>query len=141
MSMASITMVSTREIMTSNWNVFLSTTMRPVATNTYHVPSLSILSLERWTLCAAVLSVTSSVQTTLSLVKVALVTTGRRDVSKVEVCYPAATEFDLRLDYTEGAELVDSVLDVVRKEAEATDCLQGLSPLGSSGSCRAYSLV
>ena len=27
--------------------------------------------------------------------------------------------------YTEGAELVDSVLDVVRKEAEGTDCLQG----------------
>ena len=29
------------------------------------------------------------------------------------------------LDYTEGAELVDAVLDVVRKEAEGTDCLQG----------------
>lgn len=29
-------------------------------------------------------------------------------------------------DYTEGAELVDSVLDVVRKEAEGTDCLQGM---------------
>lgn len=28
-------------------------------------------------------------------------------------------------DYTEGAELVDSVLDVVRKEAEGTDALQG----------------
>merc|ERR1711971_152018 len=27
--------------------------------------------------------------------------------------------------YTEGAELVDSVLDVVRKEAEGCDCLQG----------------
>ncbi|XP_062239261.1 tubulin beta chain-like isoform X7 [Platichthys flesus] len=27
--------------------------------------------------------------------------------------------------YTEGAELVDSVLDVVRKEAECCDCLQG----------------
>ena len=27
--------------------------------------------------------------------------------------------------YTEGAEMVDSVLDVVRKEAENTDCLQG----------------
>jgi len=27
--------------------------------------------------------------------------------------------------YTEGAELVDSVLDVVRKEVEGTDCLQG----------------
>ena len=33
--------------------------------------------------------------------------------------------YSLRLDYTEGAELVDSVLDVVRKEAEGTDCLQG----------------
>ncbi|KAL3184401.1 hypothetical protein MRX96_031951 [Rhipicephalus microplus] len=27
--------------------------------------------------------------------------------------------------YTEGAELVDSVLDVIRKEAEGCDCLQG----------------
>ncbi|XP_038840967.1 tubulin beta chain-like isoform X8 [Salvelinus namaycush] len=27
--------------------------------------------------------------------------------------------------YTEGAELVDSVMDVVRKEAESCDCLQG----------------
>ena len=26
--------------------------------------------------------------------------------------------------YTEGAELIDSVLDVVRKEAEGCDCLQ-----------------
>ena len=31
--------------------------------------------------------------------------------------------------YTEGAELIDSVLDVVRKEAENCDCLQGTSPL------------
>ena len=29
--------------------------------------------------------------------------------------------------YTEGAELIDSVLDVVRKEAENCDCLQGLA--------------
>lgn len=28
--------------------------------------------------------------------------------------------------YTEGAELIDSVLDVVRKEAENCDCLQGI---------------
>ena len=27
--------------------------------------------------------------------------------------------------YTEGAELIDSVMDVVRKEAEGCDCLQG----------------
>jgi tubulin beta len=31
--------------------------------------------------------------------------------------------------YTEGAELIDSVLDVVRKEAENCDCLQGTSLL------------
>ena len=30
--------------------------------------------------------------------------------------------------YTEGAELIDSVLDVVRKEAESCDCLQGERP-------------
>jgi tubulin beta len=28
--------------------------------------------------------------------------------------------------YTEGIELIDSVLDVVRKEAENCDCLQGM---------------
>ena len=28
--------------------------------------------------------------------------------------------------YTEGVELIDSVLDVIRKEAENCDCLQGL---------------
>jgi len=35
--------------------------------------------------------------------------------------------------YTEGAELVDSVLDVVRKEAEACDCLQGFQFTHSLG--------
>ena len=33
--------------------------------------------------------------------------------------------------YTEGAELIDSVLDVVRKEAESCDCLQGAWGSGS----------
>lgn len=28
--------------------------------------------------------------------------------------------------YTEGAELVDGVLDIIRKEAESSDCLQVL---------------
>ena len=40
--------------------------------------------------------------------------------------------------YTERAELVDSVMDVVRKEAESCDCLQGFqmthSPGGGTGS-------
>ncbi|KAJ1568161.1 Tubulin beta-4B chain [Cladochytrium tenue] len=35
--------------------------------------------------------------------------------------------------YTEGAELVDSVLDVVRKEAENCDCLQGFQITHSLG--------
>merc|ERR1712013_720667 len=35
--------------------------------------------------------------------------------------------------YTEGAELVDSVLDVVRKEAEGCDCLQGFQVTHSLG--------
>ena len=35
--------------------------------------------------------------------------------------------------YTEGAELVDSVLDVVRKEAEKCDCLQGFQLTHSLG--------
>ena len=32
--------------------------------------------------------------------------------------------------YTEGAELIDSVMDVVRKEAEGCDCLQGALRMG-----------
>ena len=35
--------------------------------------------------------------------------------------------------YTEGAELVDSVLDVLRKEAEGCDCLQGFQITHSLG--------
>lgn len=37
--------------------------------------------------------------------------------------------------YTEGAELIDSVLDVVRKEAENCDCLQGSEIWFSSPFC------
>lgn len=35
--------------------------------------------------------------------------------------------------YTEGAELVDSVMDCVRKEAEGCDCLQGFQMTHSLG--------
>merc|ERR1712113_814838 len=35
--------------------------------------------------------------------------------------------------YTEGAELIDTVLDVVRKEAEGCDCLQGFQICHSLG--------
>ena len=35
--------------------------------------------------------------------------------------------------YTEGAELVDSIMDVVRKESENCDCLQGFQLAHSLG--------
>jgi tubulin beta len=35
--------------------------------------------------------------------------------------------------YTEGAELVDNVMEVVRKEAEGCDCLQGFQIAHSLG--------
>ncbi|KAJ3308015.1 hypothetical protein HDU76_004186 [Blyttiomyces sp. JEL0837] len=35
--------------------------------------------------------------------------------------------------YTEGAELVDTVMDIVRREAESTDCLQGFQITHSLG--------
>uniref|UniRef100_A0A2K5R618 Tubulin/FtsZ GTPase domain-containing protein n=1 Tax=Cebus imitator TaxID=2715852 RepID=A0A2K5R618_CEBIM len=42
--------------------------------------------------------------------------------------------------YAEGAELVDSVLDVVRKEAESCDCLQGFQMTHSLGGGGAQAL-
>ena len=39
-----------------------------------------------------------------------------------------------------GAELVDSVLDVVRKEAESCDCLQGFQLTHSLGKSAIYFL-
>lgn len=35
--------------------------------------------------------------------------------------------------YTDGAEIIDSVIDVVRREAEASDCLQGFQLTHSLG--------
>ena len=40
---------------------------------------------------------------------------------------------DTCASYTEGAELVDQVLDVVRREAEGCDCLQGFQITHSLG--------
>ena len=43
--------------------------------------------------------------------------------------------------YTEGAELIDSVLDVVRKEAESCDCLQGILEVSKNRSCCLFLLA
>ncbi|URD99074.1 hypothetical protein MUK42_37226 [Musa troglodytarum] len=46
---------------------------------------------------------------------------------------PAPVTTGLKGHYTEGAELIDAVLDVVRKEAENCDCLQGFQVCHSLG--------
>lgn len=38
--------------------------------------------------------------------------------------------------YTEGAELIDAVLDVTRREAENCDCLQGMPTLQEGKGCQ-----
>ncbi|GAU50310.1 hypothetical protein TSUD_409220 [Trifolium subterraneum] len=43
--------------------------------------------------------------------------------------------------YTEGAELIDSVLDVVRKEAENCDCLQAIGMAANGWYNRLYTVA
>ena len=62
-------------------------------------------------------------RTTLSLVKVEQV--GLNFLDSSESSLIAGNNW-AKGHYTEGAELVDSVLDVVRKESEGCDCLQVL---------------
>ena len=120
-------MASTRVRTTCSWNASQSITTRLAETNTCRVPFLLIWNLARWTAFAAVLLVVSFVPTTSYLDRVVRVTTGRKDVSSSSHHIAGAYSWLIFPDYTEGAELVDSVLDVVRREAEGTDCLQGMS--------------
>jgi hypothetical protein len=65
-------------------------------------------------------------QTTLSLDNPVQATTGQRDSTRHSSNWT-------HISYTEGAELVDQVLDVVRREAEGCDCLQGFQITHSLG--------
>ena len=70
-----------------------------------------------------------SVPITLFSGNPALETIGQRD----STCqYPISIGLTTT-SYTEGAELVDQVLDVVRREAEGCDCLQGFQITHSLG--------
>ena len=89
--------------------------------------SWSISNLGQWILSKQELSVTFSVPTTLSLDNPALATIGQRD-STCQMFIQMLIN-----SYTEGAELVDQVLDVVRREAEGCDCLQGFQITHSLG--------
>jgi len=131
------------ETLTCSWNVSTFTSMRRPEDATCHVQSSWIWSLERWIPCVLVHLDSSFVQITLSLVK---------QVRCHDFCLPAELSclgcsshlfilFSLsgagnnwaKGHYTEGAELIDSVLDVVRKEAESCDCMQGFQLTHSMG--------
>ena len=71
-------------------------------------------------------SATFSVPTTLCLDSLVPETIGQRDSTQLFT-------FVANDSYTEGAELVDQVLDVVRREAEGCDCLQGFQITHSLG--------
>lgn len=130
--MVSKAMVSTKARMTSSLNASTCTTMKLAQINTFLVRSLLTSSPALWSTFVLVHWAVYSARTTLSSAKVVLVTTGQKDVRKCFFDAFSRNYFDgwtlmvlSVTDYTEGAELVDSVLDVVRKEAEGTDGLQG----------------
>uniref|UniRef100_A0A8C9GK32 Tubulin/FtsZ GTPase domain-containing protein n=1 Tax=Piliocolobus tephrosceles TaxID=591936 RepID=A0A8C9GK32_9PRIM len=110
MSMGSTPQAVTMETVTCSWRESTCTTMRLLVTNTYLGPSWWIWSLAPWTPSGLDPSARSSGQTTSCLARAELGITG-----------------------PEGAELVDSVLDVVRKESESCDCLQGFQLTHSLG--------
>ena len=94
--------------------------------------SSSISSPVPWMPSAPVPSVNSSAPTTSSLVRAVLVRTSY-SIERSKVDDHVTGNNWAKGHYTEGAELVDQVLDVVRREAEGCDCLQGFQITHSLG--------
>lgn len=61
------------------------------------------------------------------MARVALEIIGLKAVRTLAVCVPAYDAHSPMTDYTEGAELIDNILDVLRKQVEECDALQGVS--------------
>jgi hypothetical protein len=106
--------------------------------NTFLAPCSSISSQAPWTRSAAVPSVNSFDPTTSSSVGTThasprLVIDASLSPPSSRLGQSGAGNNWAKGHYTEGAELVDSVLDVVRKEAESCDCLQGFQLTHSLG--------
>ena len=108
----------------------------------------SILSLVPWIQYDQDLMDKFSDQITSSLASPALETIGQRDITQKVSNTPNQThlpeivlhktrhnylKFKYFYNHLIGAELVDSVLDVVRKESESCDCLQGFQLTHSLG--------
>ncbi|XP_038624030.1 tubulin beta chain-like [Tachyglossus aculeatus] len=113
MNTVSIQLAVTMVTVTCNWRESTFTIMKPLVTNTFREQSWWIWSPARWTRSDLDASARSSDLITLYL--------------------SSAGNNWAKGHYTEGAELVDSVLDVVRKESESCDCLQGFQLTHSLG--------
>ncbi len=100
----------------------------------FHVLFLLILNQEQWIQFEVVHLVNSFDQITSSLVtrKIFSLNSSISTIS-FHIGQSGAGNNWAKGHYTEGAELVDSVLDVVRKEAESCDCLQGFQLTHSLG--------
>ena len=99
----------------------------------YHVLFLSISNQAQWIQFAVVHLVSSFVQTILFLVNILNILVQFFSYFLIILGQSGAGNNWAKGHYTEGAELVDSVLDVVRKEAETCDCLQGFQLTHSLG--------
>jgi hypothetical protein len=137
MNMVSTPLVATTATLICSSNVSTSTSTKLRVANMCHELCSSISSQAPWIRFAAAPSANSFDLTTLSLV------THRVHASstllslalllRVFTGQSGAGNNWAKGHYTEGAELVDSVLDVVRKEAESCDCLQGFQLTHSLG--------
>ena len=111
----------------------MSTTMRPVVGSMCPGRSWWIWSLVPWTVSGQGPWGRSSAQTTLFLDSPGLGIIGLRGtILKVRSISIAHCQLQFSSHDT-GAELVESVLDVVRKESEGCDCLQGFQLAHSLG--------
>lgn len=135
-SMASILPAITTATMTSSWNASTSTTPRSMETSTCPVPSSLIWNQAQWIPSASPPTVHCSDQTTSC--------TDNQEQVSFDAAFFNGWKIVTKLvsfignnwakgHYTEGAELVDNVLDVIRKESEGCDCLQGFQLAHSLG--------
>lgn len=110
------------------------TITRLALVDTYPGPSWSTWNLAQWTVFALG-RLARSFDLTISF----LVRSGFLKIDKIDFSdrsipgHSGAGNNWAKGHYTEGAELVDSVMDVVRKESEKCDCLQGFQMTHSLG--------
>uniref|UniRef100_A0A5F9DH36 Tubulin beta chain n=1 Tax=Oryctolagus cuniculus TaxID=9986 RepID=A0A5F9DH36_RABIT len=119
---------------TCSWRGSTCTTTRPQATSTSPGPSWWTWSPAPWTRSGRDPSARSSGPTTSCLASFPVVLPKPLRIRNTELAGQSGAGNNwAKGHYTEGAELVDSVLDVVRKESESCDCLQGFQLTHSLG--------